>query len=287
MTEEHRPEVPPAAMVSTMRQISEWTGVTPDQFRRTIVPRARPAVLRAVARDWPLVRAARDSADRWIGILIGHASHSPVEVLRTDPDEEGRFHYKPDGNSLNFARGQANLPLFLGALREHSKAERPHAIVVQGLRADVHFPGFSKHHPMPLVPEGTEPRIWIGNASKVATHNDPVDNVAIVVAGRRRFTLLPPTSEADLYLGPDDPTPAGTRVSMVHVTAPDLDRYPRFQAALDAAEEADLSPGDAIFIPKDWFHHVEALEPVNMLVNYWWDAAAKSADASSRVARAT
>jgi oxalate decarboxylase/phosphoglucose isomerase-like protein (cupin superfamily) len=73
-------------------------------------------------------------------------------------------------------------------------------------------------------------------------------------------------------MGPAHPTPAGAPVSMVHVTAPDLERYPRYANALEIAVEAELGPGDAIFIPKDWFHHVEALERLNMLVNYWWDA---------------
>ena len=36
---------------------------------------------------------------------------------------------------------------------------------------------------------------------------------------------------------------------------------------------AELEPGDAIFIPYGWYHHVEALERFNMLVNYWWDPA--------------
>ena len=123
---------------------------------------------------------------------------------------------------------------------------------------------------MPLAPRSADPRLWIGNAAKVATHNDPVDNIAIVAAGRRRFTLFPPYAEADLYMGPVKPTPAGTPVSMVHVTAPDFDRYPRFARALARAEEAELSPGDGIYIPRDWFHHVEALETFNVLVNYWW-----------------
>jgi quercetin dioxygenase-like cupin family protein len=56
------------------------------------------------------------------------------------------------------------------------------------------------------------------------------------------------------------------------VTAPDLDRFPRFVSALKVAQAAELSPGDAIFIPRDWFHHVEAIERFNVLVNYWWDA---------------
>jgi oxalate decarboxylase/phosphoglucose isomerase-like protein (cupin superfamily) len=111
----------------------------------------------------------------------------------------------------------------------------------------------------------------------VATHNDPVENVAVVAAGRRRFTLFPPSAEPDLYMGPHHPTPAGARISMVHVTAPDFDRFPRFAAALEVAQVAELLPGDAIFIPRDWFHHVEAIERFNVLVNYWWDASAEAA----------
>jgi len=61
---------------------------------------------------------------------------------------------------------------------------------------------------------------------------------------------------------------------MVHVTAPDLARYPRYAPALEVAQESELAPGDAIFIPHDWYHHVEALDPFNVLVNYWWDAEA-------------
>jgi hypothetical protein len=256
-----------------MRQIDEREGSTPEEFRAAIIPRGRPAVLRGLAAQWPLVLVAKRDPDRLMTILGESASSAPVDILRADPAEEGRFHYTPDGQSLNFMRGRASLPAFLAALHEQSSAEHPYALVAQGLPGDQHVPGFSKYHSMPLVPAGTEARLWIGNASKVATHNDPVHNIAVVVAGRRRFTLFPPEAEPDLYMGPAHPTPAGTPVSMVHVTAPDLDRYPRFASALEAGEEAELSPGDAIFIPRDWFHHVEALAPFNMLANYWWDAA--------------
>jgi hypothetical protein len=63
---------------------------------------------------------------------------------------------------------------------------------------------------------------------------------------------------------------------MVHVTAPDLDRYPRFAAALEAAQTAELEPGDALYIPYQWYHHVEALGAFNVLVNFWWDPAARA-----------
>ena len=260
-----------------MRQMQEWDAPTADEFRDAILPHGQPAVLRGIVPNWPLVEAARDDAHEAMALLEAKASAHLAGVLRTHPEEEGRFHYSKDGpSSFNFIRGEGNVAGILAGLREQENSYRPSAIAAQAMLAERFFPGFAKTHPMPWVPPAAEPRIWIGNAAKVATHNDPVENVAVVAAGRRRFTLFPPSAEADLYMGPHHPTPAGAPISMVHVTAPDLDRYPRFAAALEVAEEAELSPGDAIFIPRDWFHHVESLERFNVLVNYWWDASAES-----------
>ncbi len=207
-----------------------------------------------------------------MSLLEAGANDCLTNVLRADPVEEGRFHYATDDRTFNFIRGQGNVAGIIAGLRDQENSYRPFAMAAQGLIAERYFPGFALTHPMPLVPLEAEPRLWIGNAAKVATHNDSIDNVAVVAAGRRRFTLFPPSAEADLYMGPHDPTPAGARISMVHVTAPDLERYPRFALALERAQEAELAPGDAIFIPRKWYHHVEALERFNVLVNYWWDA---------------
>lgn len=251
--------------------VREWIAPTPEQFRQEIVPGGKPAVLRGVASDWPLVIAAKQDARRAMALLAANATDALADILRADPAEEGRFHYRARG-LLNFVRGRGNLPGLLAGLREQEQAEQPYAIAAQGLIAERYVRGFPKAHPMPFVPASAEPRLWIGNAAKVATHNDPIENLAVVAAGRRRFTLFPPEAEALLYMGPKHPTPAGAPVSMVHVTAPDFDHFPLFAQALESAQEAELSPGDAIFIPRDWFHHVEALERFNVLVNYWWDA---------------
>jgi hypothetical protein len=258
-------------------RIPEWQAPTPAQFRDEILPAGRPAVLRGAARHWPLVLAALRDAHQCMAMLASNANDSRADVLRADPEEQGRFHYNPGGLSLNFIRGSGNLAGLIAGLRDEEKSARPYAMAAQGLIAERHMPGFSRAHPMPFVPASAEPRLWIGNAAKVATHNDPIENVAVVVAGRRRFTLFPPEAEPMLYMGPAHPTPAGTPVSMVHVTAPDFDRFPLFADALQQAQEAELHPGDAVFIPRDWFHHVEALDRFNMLVNYWWDSGKEGA----------
>jgi hypothetical protein len=112
-------------------------------------------------------------------------------------------------------------------------------------------------------------RAWLGNKTQVATHFDLSDNFAVVALGRRRFTLFPPEATADLYVGPLNVTIAGQPVSMVDPLAPDLERFPRFAAARARAVTTELVPGDALFIPSLWWHHVEATEPVNVLINYW------------------
>jgi hypothetical protein len=97
-----------------------------------------------------------------------------------------------------------------------------------------------------------------------------MEGINCTVIGRKRFTFFPPDQLANLYVGPLELSPGGQPTSMVRVSAPDLERYPRFAQALAAAETAEIEPGDAIFVPSLWWHNVEALEPVNFSINFWW-----------------
>jgi hypothetical protein len=56
----------------------------------------------------------------------------------------------------------------------------------------------------------------------------------------------------------------------VSLRDPDFTRYPKFRDALAASQVTELEAGDGIFVPPLWWHHVESLEPFNVLVNYWW-----------------
>jgi hypothetical protein len=86
--------------------------------------------------------------------------------------------------------------------------------------------------------------------------------------------VFAPEQVANLYVGPLDNTPAGMPMSLVDFARPDLQRFPRFREAWASAQVAELAPGDAVYLPPLWWHHVQSLERFNMLVNYWWLAAA-------------
>lgn len=256
-----------------MKDMAVWRDVTPEIFHEKIRPIGEPAVLKGLVEDWPIVSIARTGDRQLVEYLVAQAVSSPIASIYAEPEVEGRFHYTDNLRKLNFERVTIPLENFLAQLLAEADCERPTALAAQGLVVPKCLPGFLAEHRLSLLPPAIVPRMWIGNAVKVATHSDELENVACVVAGRRRFTVFPPEQVGNLYMGPFELTPAGTPISMVHVTRPDFDRYPRFASAIEAASFAELEPGDAIYIPYQWYHHVESLDAVNILVNYWWDHA--------------
>jgi hypothetical protein len=183
----------------------------------------------------------------------------------------GRFFYNDDLTGLNFERSPARIVDSLERLLQLLDDPAPPALYVGAVPLPATLPAFARDNVLPIVDATVAPRLWIGNRVTVQTHYDLSLNVAVVVAGRRRFTLFPPEQLVNLYVGPLEFTLAGQPISMVRLEAPDLVRYPRFEQAWPHAQSAELEPGDALFVPYMWWHHVDSLERFNALVNYWWD----------------
>ena len=146
----------------------------------------------------------------------------------------------------------------------------PPALYVGSTNVDHWLPGFREQNDLPIQHLAPLVSVWIGNQSRVSAHYDFPANISCVVAGRRRVILFPPDQLPNLYVGPLDFTPAGQPISLVDFQAPDYYRFPNFREAVKAAQMSELNPGDAVIIPSMWWHHIEALDPFNVLVNYWW-----------------
>ena len=255
------------------RPVSEIEGIDRVRFDSEIRPAGAPVAMRALAGDWQGVKAALQGDRAICDYLLSCRPTRPVTALVAPPEVGGRFFYNDRLTGFNFTKHAGRLETFLGELLRIAGDPAPNGMAVQSETIPELLPGFVDANPMPLVPASVEPRIWIGNRIRVAPHFDIKENIAVCLAGRRRFTLFPPGQIANLYPGPFELTPAGTPVSMVDPTAPDLELYPRFAEAWAGAQQVTLEPGDALYIPYAWWHGVEALEPVSILVNYWWNEA--------------
>ena len=252
------------------RSCPQVSGVTRERFFEEIVPAARPVVLKGLVEQWPAVIAARRSPQAIADHLRGFDQGRQVRIISAAPSEGGRFFYNEALTGLNFSQRAGTVSEVLDILLRPSDGS---AVAAQAVTAPDILPGFSQANPSPLVSDDVPARLWISSAAVVQTHYDLNDNIACAVAGRRRFILFPPDQGRNLYIGPLEHTPAGAPVSMVRLEAPDLERYPRFPEAWAAAEVADLAPGDALFIPFMWWHHVQSLDLFSVLANFWWNAA--------------
>ncbi|HEY5852350.1 MAG TPA: cupin-like domain-containing protein [Lysobacter sp.] len=252
--------------------IGELADVDPRAIPQDLLQSGKPVVLRGLVSHWPMVHAGRASAEDAVAYLRGfeRADAPPVVATVGPPEIGGRFFYNDDMSGFNFRQEQVPLGVALKTLLRYARDDASPAIYIGSTTIDTWLPGLRASNDLSIPGADALASIWIGNRTRIAAHQDVPDNLACVVAGRRRVTLFPPDQLPNLYIGPLDHTPAGQPISLVDFAAPDYERFPRFAQAREHALTAVLEPGDAVLIPSLWWHHMEALEPFNVLVNYWW-----------------
>lgn len=255
-----------------MTPVPEYHGVGRARFEAEIVPAARPAILRGLAKGWPAVQAGRESVEAFAAYLRGQANDEPGEAWFGEPSIGGRFDFDAELTGFNHDRKLATVGQLLDLLLRQRGSAEPWGIYAGALPLARHLPGFAAANPMPLLDADRHMLVslWLGNRTKTAAHWDLPQNLACVLLGRRRFTLFPPGQIANLYVGPIDFTLAGQPTSLVDAEDPDLARFPRFADALEAAQIAELEPGDALYLPSLWWHAVRGRDEVGAMVNYWW-----------------
>jgi len=236
-----------------------------------------PRVLRGAAGEWGLVQAGLAGQDALLDLLDRYAAQHTARIFAAPIEQGGRYFYNDDLTAAGFSVREAPLSGFLQQLRSGKLTESAYA---GSLPTGHYFPGLEDAIDRALVTghEQLFEMLWIGTPSRVAAHIDTYHNLATAVLGPRRFILFPPNQVDNLYVGPIDFTLAGQPLSLVDFHAPDIERFPRFAQAMEVAWEVVLEPGDTLYIPPLWWHHVESVAPVGVMLNHWWPGFANYAD---------
>ena len=266
-------------MVVRVEEVDTTAFSDPESFRAAAATKGEPIIFRGLCADWPAARAAAQSWETLTDYLLRLDSGAISQAFVGPPSIEGRYYYSDDFDGFNFERHDMRLSEAVEGMNAAACDPAKSSIYFGSIPADEHVPGFAEQNSLPIMSPAVRPLLWIGNASFVSCHYDTFDNLACVVAGRRRFTLYRPETIGSLYVGPVDFTMAGPPVALAAGSAPGDPRFPKFEAVRDSALIAELDVGDALFLPKLWWHQVEATEPLNLLINYWWDAFSAGPDA--------
>ncbi len=252
------------------RKIKEVVGIDRNNIPYEVLTSAEPLVLKGLVADWPIVHAGKESLAGASQYIRSFYRGELVTTFCAQQEAQGRFFYNENLTGFNYELVDADLNRVLDQIELQAGIETPLTFYVGSTALDYFMPGFRLENDIKTGDFKPVASIWMCNQSRIAAHCDLPDNIACSVVGRRRFTLFPPDQIANLYIGPVDLTPAGRPISLVDFHNPDFEKFPKFKAALETGIMCELEPGDAIFIPSMWWHHVESLDAFNVLVNYWW-----------------
>ncbi len=118
--------------------------------------------------------------------------------------------------------------------------------------------------------------LWLGPRGTVSPlHFDPLDNLLMQIVGNKRVFMYPPdkgnrrdvdNSGSWHYAGLNGNQ---YNTSPVDVENPNYEEYPNFRTA-PIPFECEIGPGDVLFIPSKWWHHVRSFSKWSASANVWW-----------------
>jgi len=254
-----------------MEAIERLACPSPELFRRTCLSRNRPTILSGLTRDWAAL-------ERW----------RPAELRARFPDVPIRYETwddeEPIDDPVDFFKRQkyaeSTLSSFVdrmhsvkGPTRKFYCAQFPIFEAIPELRQDIGsleaYMGLPRYLPAALMRRCLiPPLLWLGPAGAFSPlHFDRWDNLHVMVHGRKKWIVIPPGGSNDVYFPHARLASPVLHFSPVDAEHPDLGRFPRFQQV--SRMEFVLEPGEVVFIPTGWWHHVRSLEP-SVSLNFFW-----------------
>lgn len=227
-------------------KIERRTRLSRAEFLSEYYAKNTPVIITEMMDDWPAM-------SKWSPQYLKE-NYGDVQV-EIQADRNSDPNYEINCNNLKqmvtmseyvdrVTEGGASNDYYMVANNRNLEREE-----LKGLMADIEmFPEF-------LDGSNTSSRVffWFGPAGTITPlHHDPVNLMMAHVYGRKQWKIISPQQTPMLY------NYVGV-FSKVDLDNPDYNKYPLFGNV--KIIDVVLEPGEVIFIPVGWWHHVKALDP--------------------------
>ena len=113
------------------------------------------------------------------------------------------------------------------------------------------------------------PSIWMAPPKHhTSNHHDASDNFIVHLLGIKRWTLFPPVDSKFMYRQCIQKGLCKARIK--HPDTPATEEAKNIVENLANKVLVDIKPGDVLYLPNGWFHHVEAVDGTTTLIANFW-----------------
>ncbi|KAA8495634.1 Hypoxia-inducible factor 1-alpha inhibitor [Porphyridium purpureum] len=244
-------------------------GKSTAEILRHIRMRSKPLLVHQAASSWPALK-------RWnlkyLSTILRSRKLS-VRVSEIGPlfvfCSEAHIKVRNKAFPAPSWSTKMTMQMFWENCRSIRRAKSPKRYYVQDCVPDALLCDLNLQEPWTHIPviEGfaQEARIWIScQGATSSLHYDNADSFLVQIQGSKRVTLFPPSvlAELDPY-GLDHPLRRRCRTGFLWSGGVE-------QALRQQSVQVVLRPGDALYFPRDWAHHVESLTYSVSLGWRWW-----------------
>ena len=223
-----------------------WGSIDLNLFFESYYALNRPLVVRGGLRDWPALQKwtpeylIETGGDREVEIQANRDSDQNYEINNRDHESKSTF----DRFVTNVFDGGETNDFYMTANNANANGW-----VMETFRGDI--------DPLPRMLDESQGNgrvfFWMGPAGTVTPlHHDLTNNLMCQVVGRKRLKLIAPYAQPFIY----NHLHCYSRVDPEKV---DLERFPLFQNV--RVIDVTIGPGDILFLPVGWWHHVRGLDP--------------------------
>lgn len=231
--------------------------VSCEDFQRRFRDPALPIVLTGMARDWPALQQwSFDGLKTLFGDVVVPVHHDlPLEGVPYDADAAAH-------------QGEMTFAAFIDFITSNTcatpsyMAQRPsHAFA--DLRPFCRFQDITGERDL----KRSGLHLWVGTAhTRSGLHADRFDNLFAQIVGRKEVFLAAPDQARHLYVYPD-------YIQKSRIDPEHLDETAFPKAGKATFFHGMVEPGDVVFIPKLWWHHIHSWDR-SVSLNYWFGKSA-------------
>lgn len=221
--------------------------ISPEDFKRNYYNKMRPLIIKDLAKDWPASKKwswdyfKEIVGDKKVGLYNNVKSDAYTPINTADD-------YKTFGEYVDMIKkGPAAWRIFLFNIFEHAPQ----------ITKDFTWPehlmkGFVKRYPM----------LFTGGATSITHMHFDIDISHIIhtqFVGRKRVLLFPFEEQFKLYRKPFEVLSLADFSNYYKENgALDYEKFPALKLA--QGFEVILEPGDTLFMPAGFWHHMEYLD---------------------------